>query len=102
MARVRGAGLELPSAPIPAGAAVAIFATATVLYFVNHGIPEGYGFLDFLFFGLWLLLIGWCFSPRRLVDSDSHEGSRKRLAFRAGKALNRVLHYLRRNPAIRD
>lgn len=43
---------------------------------------------------LWLLLLAWCVVPRvPLVRGDGHEATRKSLAFRLGKKLNRIFHH---------
>lgn len=85
---------------LPAGYVIGIFGIAIAGYLSRNELPP-MDWRDYLFFGLWIALLVWCFSPRRLRavgDAEGHEGSRKSFAFRLGKKLNRILHYGRRNP----
>lgn len=64
---------------------------------------ETYDWRNIPFVALWLLLAVWAFSPRiPKIDTGSHESPRDSIAFRLGKALNRVLNYRLRNTAPRD
>lgn len=82
---------------------IVIFVLVGIGLLIHYIIrPERFfGFGDAVFSVIFLLLLGWCFVPRA-THAQSHEGARKPLAFRMGKALNNVLYLGRRNPTIRD
>lgn len=81
--------------------AVAILGFSTTIYLFTHELPP-MGWPDYAGFAVWILLLGWCLSPARLLDADSHEGAGNGIAFRCGKALKRILHHRSRNTAPRD
>lgn len=86
---------------LPAGYVFGIFGIAIASYLSRNELPP-MDWRDYTAFGVFFALLIWCFSPRRMCageDAQSHEGTRKSLAFRLGKKLNRILHYGRRNTA---
>lgn len=84
---------------LPVGYVIGLFGIAAAAYLARNELPD-LGWPDYLFFGLWIALLAWCFSPRRMRavgDTEGSESARKSIAFRLGKKLKRVLHYGRRN-----
>lgn len=85
---------------LPVGYVIGLFGIAIAGYLSRHELPP-MDWRDYTAFGVFFALLAWCFSPRRMrvvSDAESHESTRKSVAFRLGKKLNRILHYGRRNP----
>ncbi len=67
------------------------------------GLDEPYDLRNIPFVLLWLCLLAWCIAPSVPLEyRNGHESAGQRIAFRLGKALHNVLHFGRRDSAVRD
>lgn len=69
------------------GAAIGIGVASLAIRGEDLPIMDWRDYTAFLVLGLLLL---WLLKPNTRVNADGHQGTRKSLAFRLGKTLNRV------------
>jgi len=86
--------------PMKFATGVGLAVMMAVIIISQRGLPLGFGWLDAVALGLFFLLLGHLVTTDH--DAGSHESAGDGFAFRAGKALKRILNNRRGNTATRD